>query len=80
MRFNIEESNEIITTHSGLTLAGLLLDKTSLGERLNRSQLPGIGSPDISHRDVAYSYLGLLCQGKSDFDHIEPFRNGGQVQ
>jgi hypothetical protein len=33
-----------------------------------------MGTPDISNRDVAYSYLGLLCQGKSDFDHIEPFR------
>jgi hypothetical protein len=31
------------------------------------------GNPG-SNRDIAYSYLGLLCQGKSDFDHIEPFR------
>lgn len=74
MRFIIEESDEIITTHSGLTLAGLLLDKTNLGKRLNATQLPEMGTPDISNRDVAYSYLGLLCQGKSDFDHIEPFR------
>src|SRR5690606_30212088 len=27
------------------------------------------------HGDVMKSYLGLLCQGKSDFDHIEPFRH-----
>lgn len=74
MRFIIEESDEIITTHSGLTLAGLLLDKTNLGKRLNTTKLPDMGTPDISNRDVAYSYLGLLCQGKSDFDHIEPFR------
>jgi len=30
--------------------------------------------PDISHVDLAFSYKGLLSQGKSDFDHIEPFR------
>jgi hypothetical protein len=31
-------------------------------------------TPIHSHADVMKSYLGLLCQGKSDFDHIEPFR------
>ena len=74
MRFIIEQSDETITTHSGLSLIGLLLDKTNLGSRLNQTTVPGVSTPDISNRDVAYSYLGLLCQGKSDFDHIEPFR------
>ncbi|MCY0889029.1 MAG: IS1380 family transposase [Alicyclobacillaceae bacterium] len=74
MRFIIEQSDETITTHSGLSLIGLLLDKTNLGSRLNKTVVPGVGAPDISNRDIAYSYLGLLCQGKSDFDHIEPFR------
>ncbi|WP_029419949.1 IS1380 family transposase [Alicyclobacillus macrosporangiidus] len=75
MRFIIEESDEVIVTHSGMTLVGLLLDKTTLGERLNRTRLSGMGKPDISNRDVAYSYIGLLCQGKTDFDHIEAFRD-----
>lgn len=74
MRFVIEQSDETITTHSGLSLVGLLLNKTDLGNRLNHTAIKGLGNPDISNRDVAYSYLGLLCQGKSDFDHIEPFR------
>lgn len=74
MRFIIEQSDETITTHSGLSLIGLLLDKTMLGKRLIQTTIYGVGDPDISNRDVAYSYLGLLCQGKSDFDHIEPFR------
>lgn len=74
MRFIIDQSDETITTHSGLSLVGLLLDKTNLGTRLNQTSIDGVGDPDISNHDVAYSYLGLLCQGKSDFDHIEPFR------
>jgi Transposase DDE domain group 1 len=74
VRFIIEESDEIITAHSGLALIGALLEKTNLTKRLNQSHVPGNPSPDISHRDVAVSYLGLLCHGKSDFDHIEPFR------
>lgn len=30
--------------------------------------------PDIKNGDVAISYIGLFCQGKNDFDSIEPFR------
>jgi hypothetical protein len=75
LRFIIEQSDETIMTHFGLSLIGLLLDKTHLGSRLSQTALPGMGTPYISNRDVAYSYLGLPCQGKSDFAHIEPFRD-----
>jgi len=74
MKFILEQSEEHITTHSGLSLVGLLVSKTSLKERLNQTRLPGVSAPEIPHGDVAVAYLGLLCQGKSDFDCIEPFR------
>lgn len=74
IRYLLEQSDETLTTHSGLALVGLLLSKTKLQKRLDRLLLPDRGEPDISNFDVASSYLGLLCQGKSDFDHIEPFR------
>ncbi|GMA64275.1 IS1380 family transposase [Alicyclobacillus fastidiosus] len=74
MRFVIEESDEILTSHSGLALVGLLLGKTQLSARLNALPVPGRAYTEISNQDVAYAYLGLLCQGKSDFDHIEPLR------
>ena len=32
--------------------------------------------PLIPHGDVTTAYIGLLCQGKSDFDHIEAYREG----
>ncbi len=35
MRFMIEESDEVLTTHSGLALIGLLIEKTALSSRLN---------------------------------------------
>ncbi|MFB6365286.1 hypothetical protein ACFCP7_14615 [Paenibacillus elgii] len=35
-------------------------------------KLKVIDTPIHSHADVMASYLGLLSQGKSDFDHIEP--------
>lgn len=74
MKFILEQSEEHITTHSGLSLVGLLVSKTSLKERLNQTSLPGVTAPEIPHGDIAVAYLGLLCQGKSDFDSIEPFR------
>ncbi|SFR14698.1 hypothetical protein SAMN05660706_1331, partial [Desulfoscipio geothermicus DSM 3669] len=74
MRFIIEQSNEYLTTHSGLTFVGALIAKTDLKKRLDKSSIPGVYTPNISHGDVVTSYIGLLCQGKSDFDHIEPFR------
>ena len=74
MRFEFEQSDETLTTHSGLALIGLLLSKTNLGAALNSTTIPDNLTPEISHADVIFSYIGLLCQGKSDFDHIEPFR------
>lgn len=39
MKFLLEQSEENITTHSGLSLVGLLVSKTSLKERLNQTSL-----------------------------------------
>ena len=44
MRFIIEQSDETLTTHSGLSLVGLLLDKTNLGIRLNQTIVPGVST------------------------------------
>lgn len=74
MRYLLEQSDETLTTHSGLALVGLLLSKTELEKKLSRKPLPDRTAPTISHFDIIASYIGLLCQGKSDFDHIEPFR------
>lgn len=74
MKFIIEQSNEDLTPHSGLALVGALLNKTALKLRLDKNKVPGVSTPHITHGEVGTAYIGLLCQGKSDFDHIEPFR------
>lgn len=74
VRFNLDQSMETLTAHSGLALIGLLLSHTRISKRLIKYKLPAVHNPTVSHPDVLYAYLGLLCQGKSDFDHIEPFR------
>ena len=74
MRFDLEQSEANLTSHSGLALIGLLLEKTQLRARLNQTVVPTCPNPDIRHADVVASYLGLLAQGKSDFEDVEPFR------
>jgi len=74
MKFIIEQSNEGLTPHSGLALVGALLNRTALKLRLDKTKVPGVSTPQITHGEVGTAYIGLLCQGKSDFDHIEPFR------
>lgn len=74
MLYQLEQSDESLSTHSGLALVGLLLSRTAMKERLSRITLPNGIEPHISNGDVATSYIGLLCQGKNDFDHIETFR------
>ncbi|WP_144463788.1 IS1380 family transposase, partial [Siminovitchia fortis] len=74
-KFIIETTSERITAHTGLAIIGDLLYHTNLPQRLNQAE-PGKADRNskISNGDVASSYIGILCQGKSDFDHIEAFR------
>lgn len=75
MKIQFIQSKELLlTTHAGLTTVGALLSHTNLVKKLNKTKVKGMEYPLHSHGDVMKSYLGLLCQGKSDFDHIEPFR------
>ena len=73
MRFHIVGTQEVLISHSGLVLAGALLQATELKGRLDRVKLDGVGKPEISHGDNVLSMIGLLCMGKSDFEAITPF-------
>lgn len=73
--FELSQSQENLTTHSGLSLVGMALRPTQLDKHINQFRLPAIkDTPDISHSDVIRSYVGLLCQGKHAFEAIEDFR------
>ena len=70
-RFQLEQSKqEFYTSQSGMALVGVALNRyTSLASRVDKAA-PKRG---IATSDVVRSYLGLLCQGKSDFAAIRPF-------
>lgn len=71
--FIIEQSDEeFYTSHSGLALVGLSLNRfTSLAPSLSKA----FPSNDvISHGDVLKSYCAILAQAKSDFAAVEQCR------
>ena len=73
-RFILEQSEtEFYTSHSGLALVGLCLNRYG---QLNQALDKGIPlRHGISHADMIKSSIGTLCLGKSDFEAIENHRN-----
>lgn len=78
-RFILEKSGEeFYTSHSGLALVGACINRfTDFKKRINDVS-PRSGG--ISHADIARSYLGLLCLGKSDYEAITDRREDRYFQ
>lgn len=70
MKFKIEYGNERLITPSGLAIAGVLINKTRLKPRMDAMKFGDVKNPDLKNSDIVLPYLGLLCQGKNDFDDI----------
>ena len=75
MKIHFTTTKEILTPSAGLAGVGQLLSLTNLKLRLNQTRIEENIRPSIAHGDVVFAYLGLLCQGKSDFDQIEALRD-----
>jgi hypothetical protein len=70
LRFDIEETEELIAAESGLTLIESLIRKTNLDKRLDKSGK----NPQIKDIDIVKSYISLLSMGKTEFAKIELYR------
>jgi hypothetical protein len=70
IRFDIEETDELIAAESGLTLIGSLIRKSYLDKRLESSGK----RPQIKDIDIVKSYVSLLSMGKTEFAKIEQYR------
>jgi hypothetical protein len=68
MQFIISETDEILVSHSGLALAGALLQQAQIQKRTNRIRLGDHKRPEVSHGDVLVAMIGLLCLGRPDFE------------
>jgi len=73
-RFILEQSDsEFYTSHSGLALVGLFINRYSDLPRIIGREMDNTRNI-ISHVDILRSYLGLLCLGKSDYEAITAMR------
>ena len=70
MPFKVEFGNERLITPTGLGLAGMLLQKTQLKERVDVIKLKNTQRPKLQNSDIIVPYIGLLCQGKSNFECV----------
>ncbi len=67
----VEFSNERLITHSGLSLVGQVLGKSSFIKKCNNMKVDGRRSQSqIKNGDILLSYIGLLCQGKTAYEDI----------
>lgn len=72
VQFILRQGHETLTPLAGLALVGKAIARFSqLRQRIDPRFPVRSGIPNS---DVLIAYLGLLCQGKSDFDAIERFR------
>jgi hypothetical protein len=74
MEFTITHTDEVLVSHSGLALAGALLQQSPLRKRINEIRLGERKRPEVPHGDVLTAMIGLLCLGKSDYAAIESYR------
>lgn len=72
-QFVIEFTNERIISPSGLAIVGGMLGKSELVKRLNRIPVDAQKrcEPQIKNGDIALTYIGLLTQGKTQYEAVK---------
>ena len=72
-RFSVEFTNERIISPSGLAIVGGMLGKSDLVNRLNHIPVDEQkrSQPQIKNGDIALTYIGLLTQGKTQFEAVK---------
>ena len=74
-RFVLEQSGGTPTSLAGLTLVGQALHRFAQPPQLVDPAFPVRSG--IPNSDVLMAMVGLLCQGKRDFEAIKRFRKDG---
>ena len=71
-KFIIRYTNERLITPSGLSFVGAMVKNSGLVKECNRLTVSARRSqPQIKSGDILLSYIGLLCQGKTEFEAVK---------
>ena len=69
-------TNERLITPSGLTIVGGMLGKSDFVKQCNRIPVGKKRSePQIKDGDILLTYIGLLCQGKTEFEAVREMQD-----
>ena len=71
--FHIGRTQRVLTDQAGLALVGRALKRFARVEQHIDPKFP-VRAPAQPNSMILKAYLGLLCQGKSDFEAIESYR------
>ena len=77
MIFKIKQSNEYLTSQSGLALVGPSIKHSGLPALIDKIDPIQQRKNTFLASDIAKSVVGLLSMAKTYFDDIEPFREDG---
>lgn len=70
-KFVVKFSDERLITPSGLSLVGAMLGKSNLVKSCNKMSVTDKRSqPHIKNGDILLTYIGLLCQGKTQYEAV----------
>lgn len=75
-RFKVVFSDERLITPSGLSIVGGMLGKSEFVKHCNRIPVDKKRSePQIKDGDVLLTYIGLLCQAKTQYDAVNEMKD-----
>jgi len=69
-------SDERLITPSGLTIVGAMLGRSDFVKRSNGKATDKRSQPYIKNGDILLTYIGLLCQGKTEFETVREMVEG----
>lgn len=75
MKFEIEATDEIISNNTGLVLINNVIETTKFKQNINNKDNIKVQSREISNRDIFMTYIGILAQGKTEFERADEYRN-----
>jgi len=74
-KFEVAQSDEELSSHSGLALLGDLLYACEFKKQVDKVHLHRRPNPELRHGDVLGSMTALLFLGKPDYDAVKPFHD-----
>lgn len=75
-KLEVKLSNERLITPSGLSIVGAILGKSDFVERMNAKNTDKRSQAPIKNGDILLTYIGLLCQGKTEFAAVNEMLEG----